>query len=104
MEKTEELLSVMNGQLHELLGEHKEFKRETMERLNNIEQDLKNLPAARRASVCSFISITSSILALAGMFGLKIGGGLYDIKNYCRKPQRRKFFSTVHLPTAVKRI
>ena len=73
MEKTEELLSVMNGQLHELLGEHKEFKRETMDRLNNIELDLKNLPAARRASVCSFISITSSILALAGMFGLKIG-------------------------------
>ncbi|MBR1911272.1 MAG: hypothetical protein IJ828_02830 [Treponema sp.] len=76
MDKTEELLSAVNGQLHELLGDHREFKRETLGRLDNLEHDVKNIPDARRAAVCAFISIASGIIALAGMLGLKLGGSV----------------------------
>ncbi|MCR5762794.1 MAG: hypothetical protein K6G00_05350 [Treponema sp.] len=76
MERTEELLSEMNGQLHELVGDHREFKRETLSRLDSLEHDVKDIPDSRRTAICGFISIASGILALAGMLGIKMGGSL----------------------------
>lgn len=74
MERTEALLTEINGKLHELLGDHREFKRETLSRLDTLENDVKNIPSARRATVCTIISIASGLVALAGTLGLHMGG------------------------------
>ncbi len=74
MEKTEALLTKMYGELHELVGDHQEFKRQTVERLRSLESAVKNAPSEQRAKICSFISALSALAALAGALGIGIGG------------------------------
>lgn len=70
--QTEELLTGVYGQLHELLGDHKAFKREMLDRLSTLEKEVKDAPGARTARLCAIISALSGAASLLGSLGLKL--------------------------------
>ena len=70
--QTEELLTGVSGQLHELIGEHREFKRETLSRLDLLERDVKAAPGARMARLCAAISALSGLISIMGGLGIRL--------------------------------
>ena len=70
--QTEELLTGVYGELHELLGDHREFKRETLARLASLERDMKEAPGTRAAKLCAFVSALSGLASLLGSLGLRL--------------------------------
>lgn len=73
--QTEELLTGVYGELHELLGDHREFKRETLSRLASLERDMKEAPGARVAKLCTVVSVLSGLTSLLGSLGIRLAGG-----------------------------
>ena len=69
--QTEEILTGVYGELHELLGDHKEFKRETLSRLSALEKDVKDAPGARSARLAAAVSALSGLVSLLGGLGLR---------------------------------
>ena len=53
--QTEEILTGVFGELHELLGDHREFKRETLSRLSALEKEVKDAPALRSARLAAAV-------------------------------------------------
>lgn len=73
--QTEEILTGVYGELHELLGDHREFKRETLSRLASLERDMKEAPGAGAARLCAVVSLLSGLASLLGSLGLRLAGG-----------------------------
>ena len=73
--QTEELLTGVYGELHELLGDHREVKRETLSRLASLERDVKEAPGAGAARLCAVVSLLSGLASLLGSLGLRLAGG-----------------------------
>ena len=69
--QTEEILTGVFGELHELLGDHREFKRETLSRLSALEKEVKDAPGARSARFAALVSALSGAVSLLGGFGLR---------------------------------
>lgn len=70
--QTEEILTGVYGELHELLGDHREFKRETLSRLSSLEKGLKDAPGAGAARLCALVSVLSGVLSILGGFGIRL--------------------------------
>ncbi len=70
--QTEELLTAVYGKLHELLGDHREFKRETLSRLEALEGELKAAPGARIAKACALVSAVSGLASILGGLGIRL--------------------------------
>ena len=73
--QTEELLTGVYGELHELLGDHREFKRETLSRLASLERDMKEALGTGAARLCTVVSVLSGLASLLGSRGLRLAGG-----------------------------
>ncbi len=74
--QTEEILTGVFGELHELLGDHREFKRETLSRLSALEKEVKDAPGARSARFAALVSALSGAVSLAGGLGLRLVSAL----------------------------
>ncbi len=70
--QTEELLTGVHGQLHELLGDHRAFKRETLDRLSALEKEVRSAPGARTARLCAIISALSGVMSLLANMGIRL--------------------------------
>ncbi len=70
--QTEEILTGVFGELHELLGDHREFKRETLSRLASLEKEVKDAPALRSARRAAAVSALSGAASLLGGLGLRL--------------------------------
>ncbi len=64
--QTEEILTGVYGELHELLGDHKEFKRETLSRLSALEKDVKDAPCAGSGQLAAAASGRSGVVSPIG--------------------------------------
>lgn len=70
--QTEDVITKVYGELHEMLGDHREFKREVLERLSGLENDVKNASGAGAAKFCAVISALSGIVAFLSSLGIKL--------------------------------
>lgn len=70
----ERILTKVYGELHELLGDHREFKRETLARLSVLESEVKNLPTLRLSRIATIIGAVASSIAVATALGFVKGG------------------------------
>ncbi len=70
--QTEELLTGVYGELHELLGDHREFKRVMLSRLSILERDVKEAPGLRVSKLCALVSALSGLVSLLGGLGIRL--------------------------------
>lgn len=70
--QTETILTEIHGELHELLGDHREFKRETLSRLSALEKEVQDAPGARSARLAAAVSALSGALSLLGALGVRL--------------------------------
>ena len=70
--QTEKILTDVYGELHELLGDHRAFKREVLSRLSALESDVKAAPGARVARLCALVSALSGAVSLLGGIGVRL--------------------------------
>ena len=74
--QAEDILTGVYGELRELLGDHREFKRETLCRLSALEEEVKAAPGVRAARMCALLSAVSGIVSLLASFGVKLAASL----------------------------
>ena len=65
MDYCNDYLHSIHGQLCELSGEQKEFKRQTLDRLASLEQEIKNRPKETRNWLCMVTSFISALVSVA---------------------------------------
>ncbi len=69
----EDVVTGIYGELHELLGDHREFKREVLARLSALESEVKAAPGARTARLCALVSALSGAVSILGGIGVRLG-------------------------------
>jgi len=69
MDYCNDYLHSIHGQLCELSGEQREFKRQTLDRLTVLEQEIKNRPSETRNWVCALTSFISAIISVVTVNG-----------------------------------
>lgn len=60
-----EMLAKIYGEFCSLRGEMSEFKRRTLERLSELEENLRQSSIERTARLCRFVSVTTGLITIA---------------------------------------